>query len=206
MSRKEKERELRKRNIVVAAEKLFFEKGYDKVTMDEIAQASEFSKPTLYKYFRSIEEVYLLVHMNGLKVRMKCVEEMDKFKSGEDKLYEFGRSFYDYAKNNPEYFKLQIYWDYNDLNLDKISPEVISEITSQTQIPDNKIREAIQLVSNGTDFLEKKSLDMTLAAFYLTLRTILNQVLKTPKHGEIFCDEPELYFNYLRIFIRGLKK
>ena len=60
-SRKERETELRRQIIIEAAEKLFLSEGYENTTMDEIARLSEYSKGTLYKYFKSKDELYLAI-------------------------------------------------------------------------------------------------------------------------------------------------
>jgi AcrR family transcriptional regulator len=45
--------------MVAAAERLFSERGYHGVSMDEIAAASGISKPMLYEYFGSKEKLFL---------------------------------------------------------------------------------------------------------------------------------------------------
>src|SRR3546814_1841525 len=47
--------EERKKEVYVAAEKLFGERGYEKVTMTEIAAQAGMSKKTLYVYFADKE-------------------------------------------------------------------------------------------------------------------------------------------------------
>ena len=46
-SRREREKQKRRNDIINAAEKVFFAKGYDKVTMDEIANEAEVNKALL---------------------------------------------------------------------------------------------------------------------------------------------------------------
>lgn len=46
-----------KNKIIDAAKKLFFEKGYDETTMQEIMQLSGLSKGAIYHYFRSKQEI-----------------------------------------------------------------------------------------------------------------------------------------------------
>ena len=55
-SRKQREADLRKHEILEAAEKLFLANGYEDTTMNQIANEAEFSKGTLYNYFKSKEE------------------------------------------------------------------------------------------------------------------------------------------------------
>ena len=58
ISKKEKRKNNNKNEIVDAAERLFFSKGYDNSTMDEIAKEAGYTKRTLYSYFTSKEEIY----------------------------------------------------------------------------------------------------------------------------------------------------
>jgi len=41
-----------------AAKKVFFAKGYSRATMDEIALEAEISKPTVYQYFKSKDDLF----------------------------------------------------------------------------------------------------------------------------------------------------
>jgi AcrR family transcriptional regulator len=52
-------RAVREAQMVAAAERLFSERGYHGVSMDEIAAASGISKPMLYDYFGSKEGLFL---------------------------------------------------------------------------------------------------------------------------------------------------
>lgn len=58
LSRKEREYLRRRREILQTALKLFSEKGFHNVSMHEIAEKSEFSVGTLYKFFSNKEELY----------------------------------------------------------------------------------------------------------------------------------------------------
>ncbi|MEO8168159.1 MAG: helix-turn-helix domain-containing protein, partial [bacterium] len=57
IERKEREKEHRREDIIAAAQKIFFEKGLPSATMDEIAEAAELSKGTLYLYYKSKEDL-----------------------------------------------------------------------------------------------------------------------------------------------------
>jgi TetR/AcrR family transcriptional regulator len=56
--RKKREKDQRIQSILTAAKKVFFSKGYQKSTMDEIAFEAEISKPTIYQHFRTKDELY----------------------------------------------------------------------------------------------------------------------------------------------------
>ena len=69
--RKEREREQRIQTILKSAERIFFSKGYARATMDEIAMAAELSKPTIYQYFKTKEDLYL-------SLVIPVIEELDR--------------------------------------------------------------------------------------------------------------------------------
>ncbi len=66
--RREREKQQRRLSIIEAAEALFSELGFEGTTMQSIADRAELSKATLYLYFKSKEELYLTVCMQGLSL------------------------------------------------------------------------------------------------------------------------------------------
>ena len=61
LSRKERERLMHKREILIAAEKCFANKGFHSTVMSEIAKEAEFSVGTLYQFFPSKEGLYFAI-------------------------------------------------------------------------------------------------------------------------------------------------
>lgn len=60
-ARREREKQQRRESIVDAAEKLFFSKGYDDVSLDDIAQEAELNRATIYLYFENKEDLCFAV-------------------------------------------------------------------------------------------------------------------------------------------------
>jgi AcrR family transcriptional regulator len=58
ISRKEREFQARRQEILEAATRLFANKGYHGTSMSEIAKEAEFSTGSLYNFFRNKEELY----------------------------------------------------------------------------------------------------------------------------------------------------
>lgn len=56
--RREREKALRIESILEATKKVFLSKGYVKATMDEIALEAAISKPTIYQYFKSKDDLF----------------------------------------------------------------------------------------------------------------------------------------------------
>lgn len=57
LTRKEQEKKDRQAYIIKVAEKLIANSSFNETTMDQIAEAAEFAKGTIYHYFNSKEEI-----------------------------------------------------------------------------------------------------------------------------------------------------
>lgn len=68
LTRKERERNRRRKEILEAAANIFAEKGFEKTTLEEIATAAEFGKGTLYLYFSSKEDIFFSIFEEGKRV------------------------------------------------------------------------------------------------------------------------------------------
>jgi len=73
-SRQEKEREIRKEQILASALQVFKSSGLDGTTMDEIAKQADFGKATLYYYFSSKEEIFIELLDRGWKTIWESIE------------------------------------------------------------------------------------------------------------------------------------
>jgi len=108
--RKERDRERRRNEIIDAAEKLFFSKGYDDITMDDVAADADFAKGTLYVYFRGKESLFYAVALRGVRLlNTMFAEAAKKEKIGLDKIYSIGVAYYEFSKRHLEYSKLISY-------------------------------------------------------------------------------------------------
>ncbi|MCG6909545.1 MAG: TetR/AcrR family transcriptional regulator [Deltaproteobacteria bacterium] len=75
--RKERERERRRQQIIVAAKRVFTERGFNRATMEDIAKEAELSPGTLYLYFKNKEELYASLSLRILQylgIRIDHVE------------------------------------------------------------------------------------------------------------------------------------
>ena len=74
--RKEREKERRRQQIIVAAKRVFSKKGFNKATMEDIAKESELSPGTLYLYFKNKEELYASLSLRILYFQNIRVEQV----------------------------------------------------------------------------------------------------------------------------------
>jgi AcrR family transcriptional regulator len=106
--RKEKEKLIRRNDILDAAENVIFLKGYDLATMDDIAKEAEFSKRTVYIYFNSKEQLYFEIMVRGYKILIQMIEASlnnAKVKNSLERIKQIGKTLYNFKNKYPDYFK-----------------------------------------------------------------------------------------------------
>ena len=127
--RKERERERRRQQIMVAAKRVFSNKGFNKATMEDIAQEAELSPGTLYLYFKNKEELYASLSLRILQYLLIRVEHVndDKETDPEGKLKALMDAMYDVYEFDPliiiNMFHLQ-----SSETLRNLSPQLMEEI------------------------------------------------------------------------------
>lgn len=108
--RKVREKERRRNEIIDAAEKLFFSKGFGNTTVDDVAAEAELSKGTIYLYYKSKEELYIAIIMRGLTIFRSMMEKATASrKNGLHKLYDIGIALYEFHIKYPHYFEAVFY-------------------------------------------------------------------------------------------------
>ena len=75
--RKERERERRRQQIIVAAKRVFSDKGFNKSTMEDIAKEAELSPGTLYLYFKNKDELYASLSLRILQYLIIRLEHVN---------------------------------------------------------------------------------------------------------------------------------
>lgn len=108
--RRKREKEQRRNGLIDAAEKLFFARGYDNVTMDEIANEAEVNKALLYYYFKNKEALFFAVYLRV--VQMLYEIHLKSFKLNTDslgKIQAMGKSTFEFSKEYPDHFRLYSY-------------------------------------------------------------------------------------------------
>jgi AcrR family transcriptional regulator len=140
--RRQREREQRRTDIIDAAERIFFSKGYDQATMDDIAERSELSKGTLYLYFESKRDIYHAIVRRGLIIlRDRFANAMGKRERGIEKIMAIGEAYIKFYHEHPLYLEAML--DYEASESDSFSDgnplELVVEAL-RTGIDDGSIR------------------------------------------------------------------
>ena len=114
--RKEREKEQRRQDILVAAEQVFHTKGFEQSTMDDVAVKAELSKGTLYLYFKSKVELHWEITKKGMsRLSDMLLKAMKSELNGRENLRLMGEVFYRFSLEEPMYFNSLIFFEGKDI-------------------------------------------------------------------------------------------
>lgn len=106
VERKEREREEMRKLILEAAQKLFLANGFEKVSLRNIADEIEYSPATIYLYYKDKNELMFALHQLGFAKMVDAFQPLLTLTDPFEKLVEMGRSYIQFAVQNPELFDL----------------------------------------------------------------------------------------------------
>ncbi|MFQ5865723.1 MAG: TetR/AcrR family transcriptional regulator [bacterium] len=107
LPRKEREKLYKRREILLAALKVFAEKGYEHANIEEIAETAEFSKGALYNYFAHKEEMFIALLDEGFADFERIVKDgFDNDLPLREKFKRFSSGALEYFEQNPDYLTL----------------------------------------------------------------------------------------------------
>ncbi len=203
--RKEREKERRRQQIIVAAKRVFSEKGFNKATMEDIAHEAELSPGTLYLYFKNKEELYASLSLRILQYLHIRVEHVNKEElAPEQKMDALVEAMYDVYAFDPliliNMFHLQ-----SSETLKNLSPKLMSEIEELSR---KSIGAIARIFEQGIDsglFIDRHPVAMADIFWALFSGVILWTTSK-----KIFNEEKDYLKNTLKIafevFTRGIEK
>ncbi|MFZ5979646.1 MAG: TetR/AcrR family transcriptional regulator [Candidatus Zixiibacteriota bacterium] len=205
MSRKTIEREARQRFIINAARRLFAEKGIENTSMEDIAAAVEYTRRTLYAYFKSRDDICMQVFIEELTGRWRLQREaMFEVRTGLEKIMKWGESFYRYAKTNPHAMKLQFYWDYRGIDRDRLDQKVFQAFEKINDELAEGLREIFRLGIEDGSLRNDLKTDLCISQYLYSLRSILNRAV-SPGYSFAVFDPDEYVKHFLELFARGIR-
>lgn len=131
-TRREREKRERRETIINAAKELFYEKGFQVTTMEDIAAAAELSKGTLYLYFGSKDELYITIILEGFQI---IGDRLEEIRGRDMDLIEKGKSmfmaFIEFCMANREYFRITQYF-LSERARANLPDELVTGVTAAT--------------------------------------------------------------------------
>jgi TetR/AcrR family transcriptional regulator len=129
-----KEKVVRIREIQAAAKKVFFKKGYQNATMQEIADKAKVSKGTVYLYYKGKDDLYVALMMPSLEELGRLFSEVEvrlerEELNGRDFIMELCQVFKEYYNYDPD--GVRIYQAFQLGNLfEVLSKETLEKLNS----------------------------------------------------------------------------
>ncbi|WP_234569135.1 TetR/AcrR family transcriptional regulator [Rhodohalobacter sp. 614A] len=112
MTRKERERKARKELIIDVTEKIIEERGYENITMDEIAEKAEMGKGSLYLYFKNKTSIILAICDRGSRILTQSMSKvLTQEITGLEMIEKLGQTYFQFIKDNPLYFNAFSYFE-----------------------------------------------------------------------------------------------
>ena len=109
VGRKEREYLVHREEILSAAEKVFAAKGFFLTTMSDIAREAEFGTGTLYKYFRSKEELYFtLIDEKVEEINRLVKDELSQRTSAVERIKKALALQFEFFERNRDFFRIYI--------------------------------------------------------------------------------------------------
>jgi len=109
LDRKEREHLTHRQEILSVAEKLFAAKGFFPTTMSQIAQKAEFGTGTLYKYFKSKEDLYFtLIDEKTDEINRLVKAELSKKIPVKERVERVLRLQFEFIEENRDFFRIYI--------------------------------------------------------------------------------------------------
>ena len=190
--------DIRKDQIMNAAQIVVASKGYDQTRMDDIVEKAQLSKGAIYWYYKSKKDIYLSLidywfneYSAGV---LKSLEDKDSSSEQLKSLFEY---FVDQFDQNPDTFKIMVeFW--RTAGLDADFNNKLQEIYSQF------LEYIIDIIKNGINGGEFKEVDPRITALSILINIEgIHWFTLFDKSGV----EAHEYINTISNFIlNGLKK
>jgi AcrR family transcriptional regulator len=206
LERRGKEKDSRKKLILKSARALFFKKGYNKVTVDEIAKTSELGKGSIYLYFRSKEEIYAQILLNDIDNFNQQISVLfDRKNSASDLLVEFSCIYVDFFLNDSELFRILMTYMLQPAKMN-LSEKLDSQILGANARSIDAIGKILQLGVESKEF----PFDINLKRNQNAIWGLLNGIISLYIFSGTQIKRRERVYSTIKLalelFIRGLKK
>jgi TetR/AcrR family transcriptional regulator len=132
--RRAREKAQRRQEILNAARQEFFERGFHRPTVDDVATRAQVSKGTIYLYFESKEEILAHLLLEGLDLLLKDMEtsyDPESTPSAETALQALVDTYLNFCQSHPNYFRLIMAFDRGRFE-ESISPDLYQEVLNQS--------------------------------------------------------------------------
>lgn len=155
---------------------LIVEMGIDNIRMEDIASASNYTKRTLYAYFKSKDEIILWLLTDDLIRRWNFQkEQIASAKTGLEKLNIWGLSLYEHYNKNSHSLQIQDYIDYYSIHTHKVSDTIFERFKLINDELAEGLRSIFNLGIEDGSLRKDIEIDITISQFLYSFRAILSR-------------------------------
>ena len=129
-----------KEKIVDAALATFSKNGYDRTRMDDIAEAANVSKGTLYLYFKNKEELFFAISERNIR---ELKEQLSTLLTKSEDLISSAENFYENFRSNT-----------SGTNVEKVFFEIIAESSRNPKLRRMLYEQRIKMLDVVTTYLD----------------------------------------------------
>ena len=126
---------LHRETILCAAEKIFYEKGFNATTIDDLSNAANYSRRTIYTYFKNKEDILYNVILKGLKSLhgeiTLILQSNGEFIS---QYFEICQAMTNYQRQYPHSFDSVNNMKNSDINFNELPKTIVDILSIGTQI------------------------------------------------------------------------
>jgi len=205
MPRPPVERDIRKQDMVFLARQLFVSDGIESTTMENIARAAGVTRRTMYAYFKSRDEICLMVMADDVRSRWAMQREaIERGANGLEKILIWGQSLWEFSKARPHSMELQVWWDFHGIDRQLISDDVFDGFEKLNDDLADGLRQVFQLGIDDGTLRPDLPVDLTIGHFLQTVRAVIHRAL-SPHYSFASFDPDEYVERYLDLFIRAIR-
>jgi AcrR family transcriptional regulator len=195
-NRKERDRKLRRSDILRAAEHVFALRGYHKATIRDIAKEAQYATGTVYLHFKDKEDLYFALFEEKMKMLLSLLKErVAQEKSPELKFRVFVGETLDFFEKNKDFFRIFVYEGSQIYTEDRIANSITGKQFKEYMIKLVKEAQKTRLVSDDLDP------GQTGDVFFAILKTVVIECFKAGK-GTV----PGVSDIIIKYFLKGAGK
>ncbi|HTO71577.1 MAG TPA: TetR/AcrR family transcriptional regulator [Myxococcota bacterium] len=198
-----KRSERSRKRILDSARAVFFDSGFERANLDEVARRAGLAKGTIYRHFDSKAELYvevLVQNADAFLERMRRV--VDPRASAAEQIRRLARFYFDHYTTQLEYFR--IFWAIDNQRLiGELPPNLVADVT---EVWKRALQLLADVIQRGVAAGEFAPCDAWLTANVVWVgANAVIQTLEVPtRRGLWERDVTKVFGETIELYLRGL--
>jgi len=204
--RRAREKAQRRQEILDAARLEFFERGFHRPTVDDVAARAEVSKGTIYLYFESKEEILAHLLLEGLEILVRDMEvacSPDAAQSPEASLQALANAYLTFCQSHRSYFRLIMAFDRGRFE-ESISRDLYQRVLSRSLQGLNLLARTIQ-AGKDTEYFQVDDPWQAAGSVWAALNGVLVLMAHPLRQQLLRSDLKTMFEATLDLVVKGLK-